>query len=122
MAVAQSPQLGEVHPWHNQRRPHEEQAGQKCMSKVIQIRHGVAVELSNRIQLLPVIPNRSNCRVKFGHNMKRRTPGTFGRSNNALSKKKFKFYLHCIIQFRCSLLGLAVDWWASSNNMVDCAM
>ncbi|GFV20020.1 hypothetical protein TNCV_1154211 [Trichonephila clavipes] len=87
------------------------------MSKVIQIRHGVAVELSNRIQL-PVIPNRSNCRVRFGHNMKRRTPGTFGRSNNALSKKKFKFYLHCIIQFRCSLLGLAVTggpvviiWW-----------
>ncbi|GFX64668.1 hypothetical protein TNCV_4681441 [Trichonephila clavipes] len=30
MAVAQSPQLGEVHLlWHNQRRPHEEQAGQK---------------------------------------------------------------------------------------------
>ncbi|GFU94074.1 hypothetical protein TNCV_3308271 [Trichonephila clavipes] len=56
MAVAQSPQLGEVHLlWHNQRRPHEEQAGQKCMSKVIQIRHGVAVELSNSIQL-PVIP------------------------------------------------------------------
>ncbi|GFY04857.1 hypothetical protein TNCV_3952631 [Trichonephila clavipes] len=28
MAVAQSPQLGEVHLlWHNQRRPHEEQAG-----------------------------------------------------------------------------------------------
>ncbi|GFU43359.1 hypothetical protein TNCV_2282581 [Trichonephila clavipes] len=30
MAVAQIPQLGEVHLlWHNQRRPHEEQAGQK---------------------------------------------------------------------------------------------
>ncbi|GFU25373.1 hypothetical protein TNCV_4027811 [Trichonephila clavipes] len=30
MTVAQSPQLGEVHLlWHNQRRPHEEQAGQK---------------------------------------------------------------------------------------------
>ncbi|GFU94172.1 hypothetical protein TNCV_3465021 [Trichonephila clavipes] len=30
MAVAQSLQLGEVHLlWHNQRRPHEEQAGQR---------------------------------------------------------------------------------------------
>ncbi|GFS98556.1 hypothetical protein TNCV_3479291 [Trichonephila clavipes] len=29
-SLAQSPQLGEVHLlWHNQRRPHEEQAGQK---------------------------------------------------------------------------------------------
>ncbi|GFU16224.1 hypothetical protein TNCV_2406171 [Trichonephila clavipes] len=37
MAVAQSPQLGEVHLlWHNQRRPHEEQAGQKVKDEQVQ--------------------------------------------------------------------------------------
>ncbi|GFU78745.1 hypothetical protein TNCV_1365161 [Trichonephila clavipes] len=100
MAVAQSPKLGEVHLlWHNQRGVHmKSKRGRRqwlnairvCMSKVIQIRHGVAVELSNRIQL-PVIPlDRSTVESDLG-TTGRGELRTFGRSNNALSKKKFKF-------------------------------
>ncbi|GFU04411.1 hypothetical protein TNCV_1818161, partial [Trichonephila clavipes] len=36
----QSPQLGEVHLlWHNQRRPHEEQAGQKKVKDEQEVQH-----------------------------------------------------------------------------------